>query len=312
MPEKPTTWKYELPALGFVFGAWLLYAALSLLSPVTGGAKYHMTSDDFQLLRLTIIIPTLIIWMLAVRGAIAFKNYASLITGGQEHKGVNLMADGLLWLVAYLIVSALLSALDPFVTSHAIANSFIVIRDHIPPLFGLVGFLLLYYGSNQLKSVAKFQTWTWTWDTMLIMALFAIFAIGFVLDFSSTAVMPATGAMVTSTSIVPLKVLLFTLVLPYLIAWFVGILAAINIYRYSQNVSGILYRRALRSLVWGIVTVVLFASAVQLTNFADRFLSSLSLGALLAIVYIFIIFYALGFVFIWMGAKQLKRLEALE
>ena len=93
----------------------------------------------------------------------------------------------------------------------------------------------------------------------------------------------------------PIRVLLITLILPYLISWFVGILAAINVFRFSQTIDGILYRRALRSLVWGIVTLTLFAMAVQMTTFADKFLVNLSLGALLLIVYVFVVFYAPGF-----------------
>jgi hypothetical protein len=313
MAEKPTGWTYALQALGIVLGAWLLYTALTLLAPNTSSSgHFHMSFFSLDVLRLTIIIPALAIWIIAIQGATSFKNYAAMITGSHEGQAVNLMANGLLWLVAYMILSSLMSSLDPFLQSPLVFHPYIILRDHLPALFGLIGFALIFVGSNSLKSVVKFSTWTWAWTTLLIMGLFALFAVGFVLDFSSQTVITQPANIINSSAIVPIRVLLFTLILPYLISWFVGILAAINIFRYSQMIDGILYRRALRSLVWGIVTVILFAMAVQVTTFADKFLVNLSLGALLLIVYVFVLFYALGFFFIWMGAKQLKRLEALE
>lgn len=310
MSDNAASWPHSRLAFQLVVAAWVLYTFLTLMAPGTGDAKYGMTGQDLVLLRLTIIVPILIIWGIAIRGACAFKTYASMLKGSPESPGLSLMADGLIWLVAYLVASSLLAGFDPFITSAHFIDAFILIRDHVPPLIGLGGFILLYLGSNRLKAIAPFKTWTS--PTFVMLGAFVLFSIVFVLEFTSTPTGRIAGMPITSTSVWPLGVLLVTLILPYLAAWFIGILAAMNIYKYSRSVHGILYRRALSLLVRGVVTVVLFATVVQAISFADRFLTGLSLGTLLLLVYAFVVFYALGFVFIWMGAKQLKHLEALE
>ena len=79
-----STWKYHIHAYILVVLCWIAYAALSLAMPLSTAASYHLTALQMALLRLTIIIPILVIWLVAIRGAVAFKHYASLIKGGIE------------------------------------------------------------------------------------------------------------------------------------------------------------------------------------------------------------------------------------
>jgi hypothetical protein len=312
MSEHPLTgWKYGRWAYAAVVISWCIYAGLTLFAPDAASVRYHMSPLDLALLRLTIIIPIHLVWLIAVRGAVAFKSYAEVIKGSPEAHDINQIANGLLWTIAYLVSISLVGSIEPLFYHTHYFNLAIVLRDHIPPFIGLIGFYMLYRGSHRLRNVAKFTTWTYS--TFAVAIAFAFFAALFVHEFASTG---AATSMSTetrnSTSIVPLGILLFTLVMPYIIAWFMGILASINILKFSRSVKGILYRRALRNLVKGIGAIVVFGIAVQLTTFSDRFLANLSIGLVLVIVYGFIALYALGFVFIWFGAKQLERLEEIQ
>jgi hypothetical protein len=312
MSDRPlTSWKYSRWAYVAVVVSWTIYAALTLFAPAAANTRYHMSTMDLVLLRLTVIVPIHLVWLVAVRGAVAFKSYAEIIKGSPEADEINQIANGLLWTIAYLVSISLVGSIEPLFYHTHFFNAAIILRDHIPPLIALVGFLKLYFGSHKLRTVANFTTWTRS--TVIVLIAFGLFVASFVLEFASTPV-NSTALTVTrnSTSLLPLGLLLFTLVMPYVIGWFMGVLASINILKFSHSVKGILYRKALGNLVRGIATIVIFAIAIQLTTFADRFLTNLSIGLVLVVVYGLIALYALGFVFIWMGAKQLERLEGTE
>jgi hypothetical protein len=173
----------------------------------------------------------------------------------------------------------------------------------------LIAFYLLYRGSQQLKLAAEFITWTRS--SLWILIAYAVFAFFFVLEFATS---PATGVgtQASSTAIVPHGLLLFTLIMPYILAWFLGILAIVNLAKYSRQVKGSLYRQALENLVKGIGAVIFFTIIYQVFVFAVRYLTNISLGAALLLVYCILVLYGLGFVFVRKGAKKLMLLEVAQ
>jgi hypothetical protein len=288
---------------------WLAYAVLSLFAPQTS-MNNNLSGVQSIALRLTILVPVGIIWLIALRGALAFKNYTQLIKNSPEASGVGRVADGLLWTVAYLILIALIGSLLPYVIKSPAHDIVAILRDHIPAWTGLIAFTLLYLGSHQLRPVANFTTWTLA--THWGMLIYAIFSGLFVLAFFSSDATTVSDANRTSAMILPHGVVLFSLILPYLVGWFLGLLASINITKYSHKVKGILYRGALRDLARGISAVITFAIILQLTTLSSRFLINLRLSFLILIVYIIIVLYGLGFVFIDYGAKKLTKIEVVE
>lgn len=287
---------------------WLIYAAVTLANP-TQRNPYHLTELQTILLNLTIIIPLGVIWYIALRGATAFKNYATMVHDAKEAPGLNAIANGLLMAVAYLVVIALAGAAVQVFTGSRFANAVILLRDHLPALIGLVSFVYLYIGGQQLAGIAGFDTWDRR--TLLIISGYMLFAILFVLAFTHAEVPPPSSTR-SSLAIVPHSVLLFTLILPYLTSWFLGILASVNIARYASRVKGLLYRQALVNLVRGIISVISFGILLQLLGFSTRYLTGLSLGKIILILYAIIILYGLGFIFIRSGAKMLSRIEVVQ
>ncbi|HSX01188.1 MAG TPA: hypothetical protein VLF67_03005, partial [Candidatus Saccharimonas sp.] len=110
----------------------------------------------------------------------------------------------------------------------------------------------------------------------------------------------------------PRELLLFTMLLPYLLGWFLGLLGAINISRYARQVRGTLYRQALGYLVVGIMGVIGFAVTVQILTLATRFLLGFSLPRLLFTIYILLVLYGLGFWLVRLGARKLTRIEVVQ
>ena len=60
--------------------------------------------------------------------------------------------------------------------------------------------------------------------------------------------------------------MIVSVIIPYLYAWFIGLLAAYEILQFSVNTPGLLYRRALLYLVTGLVAVIVSSIALQYIN----------------------------------------------
>ena len=288
--------------------AWLAYVFITVTTPMRRN-PYHISHGTEILIQASIFILIGIIWYVALGGASAFKNYSSMVSDAKEAPGLNNIANGLLWAATYLVAVALAGSIVQYFATSSFSDTLSILRDHLTALVVLVAFVYLYIGSQQLAYVAKFDTWNR--NTMIIVAIYMIFAIAFVIAFTHASV-PPPGSTRNSLSILPHRLLLFTLILPYLISWFLGILACVNISRYAKRVKGILYRRALVNLVRGIITVIAFGIILQLLTFSVRFLTGLSLNSILLIIYAIIILYGLGFWFIRSGAKMLARIEVVQ
>jgi hypothetical protein len=304
----PARWKYARLVYYLVVGAWVVYAILTIFAPNVAKLRFHISPMTLFLLQLTIIVPVHLIWLTAVRGAEKFKNYALMIAGGKEGRAINYIADGLLWTIGYLIVSAVTGAAAQYFTGHELYDVLVVLRDHLAPICSLIAFMLIYRGSHLLRDVADFETWTPR--TMWALVAYCLFAAYFVYQFAASPVLSSTAAGHNSASVMPHSLLLFTMIVPFLVAWFLGIAAIINISKYAHHVKGHIYRSALQRLVQGLVVVMAFSVAIQFLTFGARYTSTLSLGLLLALVYALMILYAAGFWLVGQGAGQLAKLES--
>jgi hypothetical protein len=297
-------WKYARISLILVIAGWIIYATLNLLAPQTTSARYQLSPTQTLLLQISVYTPLLIIWVLAIRGATAFKSYSLLLQGGREARAMSLIGTGLLWTVVYLLSSSLTGAIVPYFQGTQWLETAVTVRNHAPAWTALIAFGLLYLGSRRLSQVAPFATWNAA--TIILLIGYGLFAAGFANTFLAAGTETRFGI---PSYALPHQVLLFTMLLPYLLAWFLGLLAAINLTRYAAQVKGVLYRQALRYLVLGVLSVVIFAVIVQVLSLASRFFLGFDLARLLFTVYVLLALYGLGFWFVNLGARNLARIE---
>jgi len=311
LPSLPqSSWPYTRACYVTAGLAIVALVVLTMLSPnASASSQYHFTSVTTNILRITIIIPIAIAWLFGVRGATAFKAYAGMINGSPEASAINLIANGLLLTVLFFVVSGLIGSLLPFYRHSAGYEALIVLHDHVGSLFSLAVFYVLYRGSDRLHRVTRFQTWTR--NSAWILVAFAIFAIAFVLLFTSYRATSSAGGSPNSLTYISSNILLITLIAPYLAGWFMGIITCINISRFAGQVKGKLYRQALHNLVRGLWTVIILSMAIQIITFASRYLAGMSLAGVLLLLYALLVLYALGFLFVREGAKKLAQLEII-
>lgn len=302
------TWKHTRTAYLLLALGSLVYVLLSIWSPSsTADRLYHLTNLQKTFLQLTVLGPVVVIWFIALTGAVTFRRYAGLITKGAETKGLRLISSGLLWLVVYLVSLSLSGAITPYFTHSSWLQFVVSLRNHLPVLSSLIAFGLLCWGTHKLRASAPFRVWTPV--TWLLLAVMGAVAGLFVWAFLGAPI-PVTNGIPAYTF--SPQVLVFTLVLPYCWAWFMGLLAALNMVRYARRVKGVIYRQALRDLAVGVTVAVVFVALAQLLVLGNRFLTQFTLGALLLVVYCLLAIMAMGFWYIRSGARKLTRIEVAQ
>jgi len=284
---------------------WLAYATLTIFSPVQPDPRFHLGGLTAVSLRLSFLIPVLFIWLVALRSILALYHYTKLIAISPEARGLKLIAAGLSWSLAYFISLSLISPLLPYLAHSPSIETLISLRNHLPVITSSIAFWLLYAGTHRLQPIAGFRTWTPR--TIAIFTLYIIGAVVFVYAFRFSPVTLDSNGLPTYT--LTQNTLLFTLVLPYLAAWFAGLLAGINIIKYARTVKGSIYRRVLQDVARGILCVVLFQILIQVISLTSRFLTQWNLTGLLLLTYSLLILYGLGFWFIHHGTNKLTQLE---
>ena len=103
--------------------------------------------------------------------------------------------------------------------------------------------------------------------------------------------------------------ILLTIIIPYLYAWFMGLFAAYEIFLYSKQTKGLLYRRALTFLSGGFVITIISSVILQYVQSDTTRIRRISFNWLFVGIYLLLLIYASGFLLIGKGAQRLKRIE---
>jgi hypothetical protein len=290
--------------------AWIAYAVSSFYAPNNTGNVYHLSSINRLLLQASVAIPVLLIWLTAIRGAMSFKRYATLLANDIEAPAMNWIANGLIWLVAYIVLLALVGQLPAYAMHTSWQDMAIETKNHAPMVAAFIGFACLFQGSRKLQQVTPFsiQTNKTRWLLIGLSGASALFAVTFLGGYNAVTnqprLIPAYAASPT--------ILLFTLILPYIGAWFLGLLASLNIHYYARKVSGSLYRRALQDLVRGITGVITFITVLQILVLMGPSIATLGLGSILILLYCLLVLYGIGFWLVSQGAQRLARIEVVQ
>lgn len=291
----------------------LVYLGISTFSkpdPATL-TKYHITSAKLTAIVLTISLPYIVIWVVALIGYIRFNTYVDLIKRSKDGAAFKTMSHGLLLLAAWLPVSAVASsvATNVYQKNPGRTAAMIILVNYINILLLLPGYALLYRGARKLLPLVKTSAATLSQSINVAFISFAS-AYTFV-TLEDPARHMATSGVPVAAYYLPDWLIIFTLVIPRLIMWYLGVKAVQYLYLYRNKVRGVLYKQALDNLARGFGGVVLITIILRIIQSLSTPLSKLSLAALLGIIYVLLIMIAVGYGFIASGAKKLQQIEEL-
>ncbi len=285
------------------------YLALTMTSPLEQASRTFQTSSfQLRLMQLSIVLPVIIIWFVALWGSLRFKDYAKSIISSKDGSALNVVANGLLILVFGLAVSSTLQSVQPHLRGSPRFNEGVIMHNYLDLFIVLVAFGTIYKGAWKLVSLVKFKNIRGA----QIGVILAIVVIGILFAWL-LAINPHRQTSPDISRIVPYYLpdwlLITTLLLPYLVAWFLGFMAAICVHLYQKHSAGIIYRRAAQRLSVGLLGIVGSSVLIQALGAIGPSLSQLKLAGILGLLYLLLIAYGVGHVLVATGAKQLAKLE---
>jgi len=307
-PRLHTGWAYS--GLAVVSAAYLVLTIWAPVSPQTLHT-YSLSVLTLHLLQLTVVVPVIGIWFIALWGSLRFKRYALAIYHDPDGRALNLVSNGLLLLVGSLAITSLMQALIPRLTAVGDGTGWSILTHHTTVVLALLAFATMFVGSLRLARLVQlrdFQRWQWlVFAALLVMGV--VYAIVLVHDpYRTQTTNPTQHPSYYLTD----GWILGTIVLPYLLSWYFGLMAAACLWMYQVYSPGVIYRRALSRLSVGLVVIIATSVLIQLLSAAASSLTRLGLSDILVLLYVLIIVYALGHVLVVIGARRLTTIEEVQ
>jgi hypothetical protein len=294
--------RYAILAIVYVLLIFLLPGNQSIMQ------EHRLTTTEYHILQFLVGLPLMAVWFMAFYGYAKLGEYARSIKKTPEASGFGRLAQGCAWIAWSLPIHSIVSlVIRAFGNAHpGFKPAGIIIINYTDLLFPVVGFTLIGAASRHLFDRAKMNL-----SAASIRGLTLLFVAGGVL-YCYLTFSRFTGIGLGATSnpyhmAVWLTVL--TVIVPYLYAWFVGLLAVYELVSYGRHVRGVLYRQAMHMLVMGLLTMILGSIAFQYSRSLQPGDGHLVLGSYLLFSLIFQVITGIGFAIIALGASRLKKIE---
>ena len=297
-------------AMGYYIILSIVFLLLAAVLPANKQASqlYHLSSSQYHILFFLVILPLMLLSFLAIYAYVKLHNYTDSITTTTEGHDFMLLTSGVKWLAWGLLVPAIveisLNTIANFHPSfHAPAS---IINNYLYLLVALVAFSLISSGSHDLLSRTKKQLSSTDIKTLLL--VFALIGVAYCFlifhHFKGN-----TFASTNNPYYLPLWLLLVSVVIPYLYAWFIGLLAVYEIVLFSRQTRGVLYRQALQQVAYGLAIVIAASIALQYVGSIVPSTGHLVLNTSLVATYTIRLGAAAGYILIARGAVHLQKIE---
>ena len=271
--------------------------------------EHRLNVTEYHVLQFLVGLPLMGIWFMAFYGYAKLEEYTLSIRKTPEAIGFSRLTQGSAWIAWSLPVHSIISlSTRAIVSSHpGFTSAAAIIINYVDLVFPLVGFTLIGMASRHLFDRAKMSL-----SSASIRGLTILFLAGGVL-YCYLTFRQFTGTGLTATNNpyhLPVWLTVLTIVVPYLYAWFAGMLAVYELVAYGRHVRGVLYRQAMHILVVGLFTMILGSIAFQYTrSFQPANTAHLVLGLYLIFSLMFQVISGIGFMMIALGATRLKKIE---
>ncbi len=288
----------------------VLYALLIIIMPTNQAAMhaYNLSAFQFRVILFAVSLPSLLVWFAAFWGYAKLRHYAQSVSDTPEGTHFTQLANGAVWLAWSLPMAAIVSL---FFNGLAFKWSAwhptaVVISNYAKLVPPLIAFTLVGSAARGFLHDAKLKiSLNGTRTLMLFFVMAGVLYCYLVfkgLDLSGLGNSHNAYFM-------PIWLLVITVIVPYLYAWFVGLLGAYEIALFSKHVGGVLYRRSLQLLVIGLIAVIVSSVVTQYVGGLQSQSAYMMLDSKLLVLTIFRIIGGIGFLLLAFGADRLKKIE---
>lgn len=290
---------------------WFSYAILTWFAPVnvTAVNRYSVSEAQLRLIGVTISLPTLLIWLFAIYGASAVNKYSKTIGATKEGRAYRLLSMGINLLVFQLIASSFLNLCIKYFPS--MSRQVKIFNVYEAALFAVVAFVTIALGSDKLLDVGRIKKnyLRRLKLPIMVIALVGYFYVRAVLA-NKYRLFPQDVNSVPTFGISDAWIFL-TIVPMYLVAWFAGMTAIVNILDFQNKVSWPIYRNSFQNFARGFALIIGMSITLQFFSQANSYFAGLSLGRILIVVYVLLAFIIAGYIYVAKGAKSLLKLETV-
>jgi hypothetical protein len=287
-----------------------LYVALIFILPANKVAmsNYNLDAPTYHVLLLLVVGPYMLIWLGAFYAYVKLQQYTTLLKKTPEGEDFHHITKGVMYLAYGLPLVALLSI---FVNS--IANSHpdfkaasIIIINYASLLVPLLAYSTIRKGSHGLAERAKIRFSLS--DMRTVVMVLVLLGVAYCYFTFKKLNLDSIGSA-ENPYYLPAWLMITTVIIPYLYAWFSGLLAAYEMVLFSRQVQGVLYRQAMRWLASGLVGVIAGGVGLQYLHTVVPRTGHLSLSSTLLLVNIIFLTLAIGFILLIIGAVRVKKIE---
>jgi hypothetical protein len=283
----------------------VVYLLLALLPTPdkTALTKYHLHATGARLLDFTLIIPTIVMWFAIFYGYGKLSRYGGLIGANQDGKQVAKLSKGLFVLaIGVPLISIISSALVLAARSHhGMTGASVIIPDYLNIVCALVAFFFINRGARGLNRISRSQPGFLTSHGVVL----TVIIIGVIF----CNLIARSHESLRTTYHMTYSLVMLTFAIPYMYIWFLGLFAIAEMYAYSKEVSGIIYRRAWNRLAIGLGAIIVIDILLQYLGTLSSWLMGLSLAKLLLLLYVLLLLLAGGFIVVALGSKELMKIE---
>jgi hypothetical protein len=284
-----------------------LVCILSLTLPPDPQAlkTYHVSSTQFRIILVMLLIPEILLWYAGFYAFARLSEYTGYLKNSKEHKAFRQITIGMGFLAFGLIIPSIITQILNYIAirNHGFKPTSMIISHYISLLVPLISFTYFRDGSQKLVGSG-----THTKRGGLIgMRLFALFFIVLAVFFSYAALRTRfAGENPYYMGVYPL---IITIIIPYLYAWFEGLVSAYNFRLFSRSVKGLLYKRAFLDFSYGLAIVIVGLVFVQFITASIGARTDEPLGFILILIYFLLAILLAGLGLMAVGTRKLKKIE---
>lgn len=272
--------------------------------------KFDISEAKAKLLTLTIALPIIAIWMIGCYVYTRFKSYAESIAGDKDGNAFAIIRAGLLPLFLWLPISVTFSSMATYLYHRhpSWTVPMVIINNYLNLIFIIIGFYLIHKGTSKLirmKDDDRASSWKYAANVpLVIISLIFIF-----LSLNNPARQFPTYDTPIAAYYLPDWLLVATVLLPYILVFYYGFFAVLNLYIFRVRVRGVIYKNAVEYFAKGLLCIVTSIIFIRyLTNLTTIFTNA-TLKFILLILYLLIVLLLLGFIMLIKSVKKLQDIE---
>lgn len=286
-----------------------IYILCIFLLPVSlqQADRYQLTTTDYHVIMFLLAVPSILVWYFAFFGYSKLYQFAAAIFKTKNGSHFMTLATGMMvlaWsLPIYEICERVLSSIAS--AHHGFANASIIIANYIEVSLSVVSFVIISKASRDIvkTEVSDAENDRSKWLIGFFMVFGILYCYLTLRTFHLRAFHDAGDIYHVASWL-----MLISIIAPYLYAWFLGLIGAYDLHIYANRVKGVIYRRALNTLVAGLsATIVSFITSQYL--FSAWPSRHLGLNWRTIILVAIRLIGGIGFVFMAAGANKLRRIE---